>query len=530
MPDFQHKQHGDQVALKAKHGTIAYEPNALMSMNTADQHDQRLKILPFGAIKRIRELKLNRKRSKHKKKKRIPFKQHGIIIKNLMRIKKTGVRDQVNFIIATCNIQSLHNKELQVSELIQDYSLDALVLTETWLSNKDKNWKDTSDLNKHNLQLLTLDRTKGRGGGLVLITKKHYETKCIANHNSRLKTFECTTWQIKAKQAMLTIHGVYHPPYSLINKNTNTMFIDEFTELTTELMPEYNNNILTGDFNLHVHDENDNDSAIFNDIIEAMGLVQHVGIKIHRSGNILDLMISEIQGNTTIKTINARPYLSDHCVIIVSLKTKRDPPSSKVKLIRGTNRITEQQWCDEFQPNNVQLTSNLDESMHSLNTELKRVLDTLAPEKEKRVSLKTKHPWYDQEMKTLKRHIRKLEKKWLKYRLDSCWTVYKKARNSYYYKLNHKKKDMIRHKISECGSDSRKLHKLINNLTKPREEQQWPKHTSDEELANTFASYFENKILQIRKALETTPPFKTEQEPVPKLKTSTNDKSQKCLK
>ena len=93
-------------------------------------------------------------------------------------------------------------------------------------------------------------------------------------------------------------------------------------------MPEYNHNILTGDFNLHVSDENDNDSAIFNDIIEAMGVVQHVGIKTHRSGNILDLMISEIQGNTMIKTINAGPYLSDHCAIIASLKTKRDPPSS----------------------------------------------------------------------------------------------------------------------------------------------------------------------------------------------------------
>ena len=163
---------------------------------------------------------------------------------------------------------------------------------------------------------------------MALITKRHYETKCVANQNSRLKTFECTTWQIKAKQAMLTGHGVY-PPYSLINKNTNTMFIDEFTEFTTELMPEYNNNNFTGDFNLHVSDKNNNDSAIFNDTIEVMGLVEHVGIKTYRSGNILDLMISEIQGNTTIKTINAGPYLSDHCAIIALLKTKRDPPGTK---------------------------------------------------------------------------------------------------------------------------------------------------------------------------------------------------------
>ena len=65
--------------------------------------------------------------------------------------------------------------------------------------------------------------------------------------------------------------------------------------------------------------------------------------------------------------------------------------------------------------------------MQSLNKELTRVLDKLAPEKEKKVSLKTKHPWYDQEMKVAKCKVRKLEKKWPQYKLESCWTVYKRA-------------------------------------------------------------------------------------------------------
>ena len=43
---------------------------------------------------------------------------------------------------ATCNIQSLRYKELQVSQLIADYSLDFLVLTETWLNNNHNQWKE----------------------------------------------------------------------------------------------------------------------------------------------------------------------------------------------------------------------------------------------------------------------------------------------------------------------------------------------------------------------------------------------------
>ena len=142
MPDFQHR---DQDTLMPK--TIAFEPSVLKNLNTANQHDYRLKILPFGGITTIRKLRIKCKRkSKHKKRTRIIFKQHGINCNNLTKVKTPA-----NFTIATCNVQSLHNKELQVSELIHDYSIDAIVITETWLNNMDKYWKDTTELNKHNL-------------------------------------------------------------------------------------------------------------------------------------------------------------------------------------------------------------------------------------------------------------------------------------------------------------------------------------------------------------------------------------------
>ena len=117
-----------------------------------------------------------------------------------MWIQLEGTKPQTNFTIATCNIQSLWNKELQVSELISDYSLDALVVMETWLKAKDNNWKNTTSLKGDQLKLFTSDRPKNRGGGIALITKNHYQVKCIANHNNNLKTFECTMWEDYCKE------------------------------------------------------------------------------------------------------------------------------------------------------------------------------------------------------------------------------------------------------------------------------------------------------------------------------------------
>ena len=61
----------------------------------------------------------------------------GIRPNNLIRIKKNSHRSDTNIIIGTCNTQSIKNKDLQVSDLLEDYGMDALIVTETWLTSKE---------------------------------------------------------------------------------------------------------------------------------------------------------------------------------------------------------------------------------------------------------------------------------------------------------------------------------------------------------------------------------------------------------
>ena len=110
-------------------------------------------------------------------------------------------------------------------------------------------------------------------------------------------------------------------------------------------------------------------------------------------------------------------------------------------------------------------------------------------------------------MKHHKRKVRKYEKKWLKYKLDSLWTCFKKVRNSYFASLNLKKKESLRTKIEDCSRDSRRLHALVNNLTSKQIEIEWPSHTSTDQLAEDFASYFQDKIDKIRKLLNNKPKY-----------------------
>ena len=131
--------------------------------------------------------------------------------------------------------------------------------------------------------------------------------------------------------------------------------------------------------------------------------------------------------------------------------------------------------------------------------------------------LRAKKPWYDGELRALKRKLRKHERKWLKYKLQSNWTAFTKLRNKYTYTLRLKKTSVIKDKITTCANDSHQLHKLISNLTTKDSETQWPWHDSKQDLVDRFTNYFEEKILLLRKRFEGIPPYNPQGTVVPEL-------------
>ena len=356
----------------------------------------------------------------------------------------------------------------------------------------------------------------GKGGGLALIHKAQYPVKLISSGHKA--SFEFATWELRAKNNTITIHGIYHPPYSSTNRITNAMFIKEFTDHVSSCLPIHQNNIFIGDFNLHVSNQLDTDATIFGDTINALGLYQHVGFSTHKSGNVLDLILSDFTDEAKVLKAASGPFLTDHRAVISTLNIKKLKPVTKRIQVRQVNKIKPDQWMEEFMLDNNKLNGKLECLVSSLNGELSRVYDTLALPKECKVNLRAKQPWYDQHMKALKRKMHKYEKKWLKYKLDSLWVAFKKVRNSYYGLLNIKKRTALQDKIQECTKDSQRLHKLVSNLTTKQVEPEWPTHTSDEELAESFASHFQGKIDKIRELLSNKPVYSLEDLVVPELK------------
>ena len=92
----------------------------------------------------------------------------------------------------------------------------------------------------------------------------------------------------------LIIIGIYHPPYSTKNPFTNVMFIDDLTEWLPGQLIDSNNVVLAGDFNIHMNKlDLDDDVCVFIDTLEALGFTFYQSDSTHKSGNILDLILTQ---------------------------------------------------------------------------------------------------------------------------------------------------------------------------------------------------------------------------------------------
>ena len=170
--------------------------------------------------------------------------QTGVNLYNLLQITRPPAPQDHRLKIATVNTQSIRHKDLQVSEFISDHNLDFVAITETWLTNNqiDNIRLEGTCLNKDHLRMLTNNRVEQKVGCIVLIYKKEYSVKTTKKGTKSL--FQYSIWSVNARNKHLTI--IRLSSTILPMNQTDNIFIDEITELLTEVLPSSKNYIILG--------------------------------------------------------------------------------------------------------------------------------------------------------------------------------------------------------------------------------------------------------------------------------------------
>ena len=141
--------------------------------------------------------------------------------------------------------------------------------------------------------------------------------------------------------------------------------------------------ILIGDFNVHMDSPKTPDTILFNDFLDSLNLKNLVDFSIHLSNHSIDLIITD-KNSSLISHPRRGHMLSDHHFIRADLQIITQPPPLKNIKYRKLKSISPSNF--EANLRSINLSGNtLSKHIESYNSNLVRVLDCHAPQKECRL-------------------------------------------------------------------------------------------------------------------------------------------------
>ena len=135
---------------------------------------------------------------------KIPLKPNSMVkIKNIFKI-------------TVCNIQSVKPKEDDLLTYLNTSHTDACILTQTWLRSTDfdEAWTVCTALNTNNYRIITSNRKKRHGGGLMLVHKTTLLVKTLAAGETRSSQYT----KLSIKSSWLKHGNNSHLPSTVFNQ------------------------------------------------------------------------------------------------------------------------------------------------------------------------------------------------------------------------------------------------------------------------------------------------------------------------
>ena len=131
------------------------------------------------------------------------------------------------------------------------------------------------------------------------------------------------------------------------------------------------------------------------------------------------------------------------------------------------------------------------------NKALLTCLDTHAPSKSRRISVRPKAHWLNDDIHAAKHTRRQLERKWRKTRLLEDRLLFQKQKAVVSSMYRQAKTDYLTGMVKENCQDPKLLFKTIEKLLYIKRSSPLPDHESPAELAAAFAAFFDKKVEKV---------------------------------
>ncbi len=233
--------------------------------------------------------------------------------------------------------------------------------------------------------------------------------------------------------------------------------------------------LIVGDFNIHVDNEKDSLGSAFIDILNYIGVKQHVSGPTHCQNHTLDLILSHGIDVSGVEILQQSDDISDHYVVSCIFHiAKAVKPTPCYKYGRTITSTTKDCFINNL-PDLSQFLSisnsseQLDDVTETIDSLFSSTLDTVAPLRLRKIKEKSPTPWYNEHTRALKRAARKMERSWRKTKLEvfrfAWWEntlsyrkALKTARSAYFTSLLEENKHNPKYLFNRVA-------KLTKNIT-----------------------------------------------------------------
>ena len=265
----------------------------------------------------------------------------------------------------------------------------------------------------------------------ILIRENLHASRVDAGERT---SFEFSHWMVEFQSRKLQIIIIYRPPYSSNHPVTTSVFFADFSSFLESIIMSSVPLLIAGDFNIHVDVPGNADSVCLKELLESMGLQQHVNEPTHETGHTLDLIITR-QCDSLLANIPVTDCLfSDHSTLICDLTVDKPPLPKKKISFRKTKVVGVNLLCDELSTTSLCTDSPdaLNDLVKCYNSTLSAALDHHAPLVTKFITVRSLIPWFSEDIRESRRERRRAERKWRRSRSVRDLLEFKNEEELYY--------------------------------------------------------------------------------------------------